>query len=76
VIKIKQILKDEKDSDESFNKKIDGKIKEAKKQIEMNKYYMELIDHKISKIIKLPVVFAGKIPYITMMNNNNEHYIL
>ena len=68
VIEIKQIVRNEKEDNKSFNKKIDDKIKEAKKQIDKNKYYMELIDNKISKIIKLPIVFAGKEPYITLIN--------
>ncbi len=55
---------------QEFNKKINDKIKEAKAQIDKNKYYMELIDNKISKIIKLPIVFAGKEPYITLINND------
>jgi len=33
-------------------KKFDNKIKEAKNQIDKNNYYKELIDNKISKIIK------------------------
>ncbi len=70
VIEIKQIARDEKDNVEDFNKKIDDKIKEAKKQIDKNKYYMELIDNKISNIIKLPIVFAGKEPYITLINKD------
>ena len=68
VIEIKQITRDEKDNIKEFNKKIDDKIKVAKNQIDKNKYYMELIDNKISKIIKLPIVFAGKEPYITLIN--------
>jgi len=68
VIEIKQIVRDQKDDNETFNKKIDDKIKEAKNQIDKNKYYMELIDNKIFKIIKLPIVFAGKEPYITLIN--------
>ncbi len=68
IIEIKQIVREEKDDNASFNKKIDTKIKEAKNQIDKNKYYMELIDNKISKIIKLPIVFAGKEPYITLIN--------
>ena len=68
VIEIKQIVRDSKDDNETFNNKIDDKIREAKKQIDKNKYYMELIDNKISKIIKLPIVFAGKEPYITLIN--------
>jgi len=68
VIEIKQIVRNEKEDNETFIKKIDDKIKEAKKQIDKNKYYMELIDNKISKIIKLPIVFAGKEPYITLIN--------
>ena len=68
VIEIKQMVRDEKDDNESFNLKIDNKIKEATKQIDKNKYYMELMDNKISRIIKLPIVFAGKVPYITLIN--------
>ena len=68
VIEIKQIAKDEKDEKNSFNKKIDEKIREAQNQIEKNKYYKELIDNKVSKIIKLPIVFAGKVPYISLIN--------
>ncbi len=70
VIEIKQITKDEKDDIEGFNKKIDDKIKAAKKQIDKNKYYKELIANKIDKIIKLPIVFAGKEPYITLINKD------
>jgi len=29
---------------------------------------MELIDNKVPNIIKLPIVFAGKEPYITLIN--------
>ncbi len=68
VIEIKQISKDEKDDIDSFSKKIDNKIKEAKNQINTNKYYKELIANKVNKIIKLPIVFAGKEPYITLIN--------
>jgi len=66
VIEIKQMNRDKNDDDESFIKKIDHKITEAKNQIELNQYYLELIDCKIEKIIKLPIVFAGKVPYITL----------
>ncbi len=68
VIEIKQISRDEKEDKDSFTKKINDKIKEAKTQIDNNKYFMELIDNKISKIIKLPIVFVGKEPYITLKN--------
>jgi hypothetical protein len=68
VIEIKQMVRDEKDDDESFSIKLDHKIKEAKKQIDKNKYFLELIDHQISRIIKLPIVFVGKEPFITLIN--------
>jgi len=64
VIEIKQIATNETDDLNNFSKKINDKIKEAAKQIEKNKYYMELVANNISKIIKLPIVFAGKVPYI------------
>ncbi len=70
VIEIKQIVREEKDDNISFNTKIDNKLNEAKNQIDRNKYYMELIDNKITKIIKLPIVFAGKEPYITLINKD------
>jgi hypothetical protein len=70
VIEIKQITRNKKDNPATFNLKIDNKLKEAKAQIDKNEYYMELIDHKISKIIKLPIVFAGKEPYITLINKD------
>jgi len=46
---------------------INDQIKLAINQIDRNKYYKELIDNKINKnnIIKIPIVFAGKEPYIT-----------
>ena len=70
VIEIKQINRNEKENDVSFNHRIDNKILEAKCQIDKNKYYLELLDHRISKIIKLPIVFAGKEPFITLINKD------
>lgn len=47
--------------------KINQTIKDALNQINNNKYYKELIDNKIheDKIIKVPIIFAGKEPFIT-----------
>jgi len=70
VIEIKQIAKQEIEKDIDFNERINEKIKEAQKQIDRNKYYKELIENKVSKIIKLPIVFAGKEPYITLINKD------
>ena len=67
VIEIKQIEKQrEKENDTDFNNRINDQIKIALNQIDRNKYYKELIDNKveIDKIIKVPIVFAGKEPYI------------
>ena len=65
VIELKQIDKrGEKETDDEFHKKINNKLTEALNQIERNKYYKELIAHKIENIIKLPIVFAGKEPFI------------
>jgi hypothetical protein len=71
VIEIKQMGRDEKDDRDAFHKKINDKLLEAQNQIDKNKYYMELVDHQVSKIIKLPIVFVGKIPYITPVKNIN-----
>jgi len=67
VIEIKQVTLKENEKEFVQNRRINNKIKEALNQIENNKYYNELIENKIEKIIKLPVVFAGKLPYITLI---------
>jgi len=64
VIEIKQIDKISNEKENKFQKRVNCKITEALSQIENNKYYNELIAHKIEKIIKLPIVFVGKEPYI------------
>ena len=65
VIEIKQIKKRAKEKEVSFSKRIDDKICEALYQIESNRYYNELIINGITNIIKLPIVFAGKVPHIS-----------
>ncbi len=75
VIEIKQVKKQqENEADINFAKRINKQAKRINKQIEIaktqinqNKYYKELIDNKIPKenIIKIPVIFAGKEPFIT-----------
>ena len=68
VIEIKQIYKQqEPESETDFYKRINKQIETATNQIERNKYYKELIDNKIPEknIVKIPIVFAGKEPYIT-----------
>ncbi len=73
VIEIKQIEKQrEKENDKDFNNRINDQIKIAVNQIDRNKYYKELIDNKIEidKIIKVPIVFAGKEPYIIPMKTS------
>jgi len=72
VIEIKQIKKAKKESQKDFLERINNKIVEAKSQIEKNKYYQELLDNKISKIIKLPIVFAGKEPFISQISDGNN----
>ena len=70
VIEIKQIDKQqEKESNNDFVERINEEIKIAVNQIDRNKYYKELVDNKIeiAKIIKVPVVFAGKEPYINQI---------
>jgi len=68
VIEIKQIAKQETEKDIDFINRINDKIKEAQKQIDNNMYYKELLANKVNKIIKLPIVFAGKEPYIKLIN--------
>ncbi len=67
VMELKQIDKQQPDeSDEDFQKRINKALQDAASQIERHKYYNELIANKIPKenIIKIPVVFAGKEPFI------------
>ena len=73
VIEIKQIEKQkEKENNTDFAKRINKQINAAKKQIDKNKYCKELIDNKINKenIVKVPIVFAGKEPFITLIKIN------
>ncbi len=60
VMEIKQIEKKKRESVKKFNERIQKELDSALLQIEENEYYKELIDHKVSNIIKLPIVFAGK----------------
>ncbi len=72
VIEIKQIEKQKNsENNADFYKRINDQIKLAVNQINKNKYYKELIDSKIdkSKIVKVPIVFAGKEPYICLLKN-------
>jgi hypothetical protein len=68
VIEIKQIEKQKKSEKDNstFKERIDKKLDEALRQIEINEYYTELLDNKIKpeNIIKLAIVFAGKKPYV------------
>jgi hypothetical protein len=67
VIEIKSIDKQKKNEDnKKIIKRIDEEIESALNQIERNKYYKELLANKIplERIIKVPIVFAGKEPYI------------
>ena len=73
VIEIKQIEKlQEKESSNNFIKRVNEQLEIAVNQINRNKYHKELIDNKIDKnrIIKVPIVFAGKEPYIIPMKKD------
>ncbi len=65
VIEIKQVPKrSPKEKEADFHKRINTALKKASDQIEQNEYYKELLAHNIKNIIKLPVVFAGKEPFV------------
>lgn len=68
VMEIKQIERDKNEKDKTFKGRINRNLKEATEQIEKKKYYKELVAHKITKIIKLPIVFAEKEPYVFPIN--------
>ena len=70
VIEIKQTEKQQNTEEKNdFFLRVNKQIKAATNQIEKNKYYKELIDNKIDseRIIKVPIVFAGKEPFITIV---------
>ena len=67
IIEIKTIEGQKEGEDyETFTKRINAEIENALQQIEHKKYYKELLAFNIKpdKIIKVPIVFAGKEPYI------------
>ena len=66
VIEIKQIALANNENEQSFRNLIDKKINEAIAQIDNNQHYKELVANMISNMIKLPIVFAGKVPYIIL----------
>jgi len=68
VIEIKQIAIDDKETANQLHNRINDKIKEAQNQIDKNMYYKELVDCRVEKIIKLPIVFVGKMPYIKLLD--------
>jgi hypothetical protein len=66
VIEIKSIKNQfDTESTEKFVHRVNQTIANALQQIERNRYYSELLAHKISHndIIKLAIVFVGKVPY-------------
>ncbi len=71
VIEIKSIEKQKDKEDKTlFTARINKMINDALQQIENNEYYKELITTGIEpeKIIKLPLVFAGKEPFVRIKN--------
>ncbi len=70
IIEIKQIEnQQENEKNKDFINRINNKIDEALDQIERKKYYKTLLAHGIEfdKIKRVPIVFAGKEPYITKL---------
>ena len=69
VIEIKSIEKQrDNENKANFQKRIHEAIQLASAQIDKNHYYKELLAHKvkIQNIIKIPIVFAGKEPFISL----------
>jgi hypothetical protein len=72
VIEIKQITRNKSETDDKFHDRINNKIEEALNQIKTNKYYNELLDNEVTDILKLPIVFAGKEPYISLIKKEKK----
>ena len=60
VIEIKQLEKKKRESEKKFKERVQKELQTALSQINENEYYKELIDHQVTNIIKLPIVFVGK----------------
>ncbi len=74
VIEFKSIeAQKDKETNDKFAKRVNTTINKALQQIEKNKYYKELIDNKIKpdNILKLPIIFAGKEPFVNTLTINN-----
>jgi len=68
IIEIKHIEnQQETEKQKDFIDRVNNKIDKALEQIERKKYYKTLIAHgiELEKIKRVPIVFAGKEPYIT-----------
>ncbi len=64
VIEIKQLPRKKKETKAALTKRINKALTKALGQIEEKEYYKQLEANKISKIIKLPIVFVGKKAYV------------
>lgn len=64
VLEIKQITRNKNEKEKTFKGRINKMLAAAEKQIDNKKYYKELLAHKIANIIKVPIVFAEKEPYL------------
>lgn len=69
VIEIKQIEKKKRESQKKFKERIQKELESALKQIEENEYYKELLEHDVTNIIKVPIVFVGKTAYISNVSS-------
>ena len=67
VIEIKQLEKKEKEDKNGLANRVNNAIDEAFQQIEEKEYYKELVSNDIPNIIKLPIVFVGKNPYVNKL---------
>jgi hypothetical protein len=73
VLELKQTAtRKDTETDEAFRERLNKALEDAQNQIERNKYYQELLANDIPKenIIEIPVVFAGKEPYIRKIVND------
>ncbi len=70
VIEFKTIAKQGKnESGKNFKIRINKELDLALNQIEKKRYFKELLEHKIKakNILKIPIVFVGKMPYMSKL---------
>ena len=66
-MEVKQITRHKNEKNATFKGRINRTLAQATAQMEQKKYHQELVAHRVKHILKVPLVFAEKEPYIFPM---------